>query len=36
MGTFKGTNSTKNHGKLFSNHTLMFIYQKTKDEQMSK
>jgi hypothetical protein len=30
MGTFIGSNSTKHHGKHFSNHTLMFIYQKLK------
>jgi hypothetical protein len=28
MGTFSSSNSTKHHGKCFSNHTLMFIYQK--------
>jgi hypothetical protein len=30
MGTFRGSNSTKHHGKCFSNHTLMFIYQELK------
>jgi hypothetical protein len=28
MGTFRSSNSTKHHGKRFSNHTLMFIYEK--------
>jgi hypothetical protein len=27
MVTFSSSNSTKHHGKRFSNHTLMFIYQ---------
>jgi hypothetical protein len=30
MGTFRGSNSTKHHGRYFSNHTLMFIYQELK------
>jgi hypothetical protein len=30
MGTFSSSNSTKHHGKRFSNHTLMFIYQELK------
>jgi hypothetical protein len=30
MGTISSSNSTKHHGKRFSNHTLMFIYQESK------
>jgi hypothetical protein len=37
MGTFRGSNSTKHHGKRFSNHTLMFIYQELKiNKQVNK
>jgi hypothetical protein len=37
MGTFRNRNPTKHHGKRFSNHTLMFIYQKLKtNKQVNK
>jgi hypothetical protein len=36
MGTFRGSNSTKHHGKHFSNHTLMFIYQELKIKKRVK
>jgi hypothetical protein len=37
MGTFSNSNSTKHHGKRFSNHTLMFIYQELKiNKQVNK
>jgi hypothetical protein len=37
MGTLSSSNSTKHHGKHFSNHTLVFIYQESKiNKQVNK
>jgi hypothetical protein len=37
MGTLSSSNSTKHHGKHFSNHILMFIYQESKiNKQVNK
>jgi hypothetical protein len=37
MGALSSSNSTKHHGKRFSNHTLVFIYKESKiNKQVNK